>query len=244
MKIQVLILIELIEWGPYSREQEMNVQIENKLREILRLGVLRLTSLTYSDDEGDALWQEMESLAQRLHEQYQGQTPAQIPGVSQARTLYRSIGLDPTRTRPSSEALLRRAVQGKPLYRVHPIVDLFNIVSLETLLPVGLYDESKIVGNTVKACLGREGWRYEGIRKDSVNVGGRFCLVDEHGPFGSPTSDSQRTAIDGNVPSVIAIIFQPNEGGPRDLDKFLDRAVELSRRYLQAEVRLRHIFSE
>src|SRR5579859_3935941 len=57
-----------------------------------------------------------------------------------ARALYRRFGDDPTRHRPSSEALLRRVRRGDPLPRVNSLVDVANVVSLRLQVPVGLYD--------------------------------------------------------------------------------------------------------
>ena len=62
------------------------------------------------------------------------------------RTMYKRVGLDPTKTRPSSEALLRRVRKGDELPRINSLVDIINWCSLESQLPFGLYDLSKIVG--------------------------------------------------------------------------------------------------
>ena len=66
---------------------------------------------------------------------------AHPPEESQAvRAMYRRIGLDPTKTRPSSEALLRRVRKGDRLPRINTLVDICNWCSLEFQLPYGLYD--------------------------------------------------------------------------------------------------------
>src|SRR5204863_10208724 len=111
--------------------------------------------------------------------------PAETTAV---RTMYKRVGIDPTKTRPSSEALLRRVRKGDPLPRINSMVDICNWCSLEFQLPYGLYDASHIQGD-VMLRLGIEGESYPGIRKDDVNVGGRITLADTLGPFGNPTSD-------------------------------------------------------
>ncbi len=125
-----------------------------------------------------------------------------------ARRLYHALGIDPSKTRPSSEALLRRVLQGKGLYRVNAVVDAANFASLSLLLPVGLYDTEKIVP-PVTLRVGRPGEGYEGIRKDRVNVEGRPVLVDAEGPFGNPTSDSLRTCVTEATRSVWFVLFAP-----------------------------------
>src|SRR5881628_3012805 len=94
------------------------------------------------------------------------------------RTMYKRVGLDPTKTRPSSEALLRRVRKGDSLPRINSMVDVCNWCSLEFQLPYGLYDLGHVEGETIHMRLGRDGESYPGIRKDDVHVGGRICLAD------------------------------------------------------------------
>jgi DNA/RNA-binding domain of Phe-tRNA-synthetase-like protein len=214
----------------------MRVELAADLAPLVRLGVLRLEGLRPPGDGGDALWAELERAAEEIERVHAGRTAGEIPAVQETRRLYRSVGIDPTKTRPSSEALLRRAIQGKGLYRVHPLVDLFNLASLVAQLCVGLYDESRIAGDLVLVRLGGEGWGFEGIRRGRINVGGRLCLADAAGPFGSPTADSARTAIEGAVPRALAVFFQPLDGDPARIGGALDHASDLAARHLGARV--------
>ena len=77
------------------------------------------------------------------------------------RTMYKRVGIDPTKTRPSSEALLRRVRRGDELPRINSLVDVINWCSLETQLPFGLYDLDHIQGD-VTLRLGRDGEEYAG----------------------------------------------------------------------------------
>ncbi len=124
------------------------------------------------------------------------------------RTMYKRLGIDPTKTRPSSEALLRRVRKGDPLPRINSLVDVINWCSLETQLSFGLYDAEKIVG-AVTMRRGSDGESYAGIRKDDVHVGGRLVLADEVGAFGNPTSDSARTAVTESTSQALIVIFVP-----------------------------------
>jgi DNA/RNA-binding domain of Phe-tRNA-synthetase-like protein len=212
----------------------VNVVVAEELRAIVRLGVLRLGGCASRPSGGDALWSEIERRCAALAERFRDVPTSEVPGVQETRRLYRAVGLDPTKTRPSSEALLRRAVKERGLYRVHPLVDLFNLVSLETLLSVGLYDERRIAGDLVTVRLGREGEGFEGIRRGRVNVAGRLCASDCDGAFGSPTADSARTSIEGPVDGALAIFFQPRDGAPHRLAEALDRASGLAAAHLGA----------
>jgi DNA/RNA-binding domain of Phe-tRNA-synthetase-like protein len=130
--------------------------------------------------------------------------------VAPTRTMYKRIGLDPTKTRPSSEALLRRVMKGDPLPRVNSLVDVCNWCSVEFQLPYGLYDRAHLEG-TVSLRLGLDGESYPGIRKDEVHVGGRMTLADARGAFGNPTSDSARTMVTTATTSVLVVVFGPQE---------------------------------
>jgi DNA/RNA-binding domain of Phe-tRNA-synthetase-like protein len=144
------------------------------------------------------------------------------------RTMYKRVGLDPTKTRPSSEALLRRVRKGDPLPRINSLVDVCNWCSLEFQLPYGLYDASRVDGD-IELRLGRDGESYPGIRKDDVHVGGRLTLADRQGPFGNPTSDSARTMVTTATTSAVVVIFAPISIESALLHRALDVTVERMR---------------
>jgi len=139
--------------------------------------------------------------------------------LQRTRALYRGIGLDPTKTRPSSEALLRRVRRGEPLPRVNTIVDICNWCSVETQIAFGVYDRDRIAGDALTLRLGAEGEGYDGIRKDRVNVAGRLTLVDAEGPFGNPTSDSLRTSVSAATTRVLFVLFVPAATGRTDRER-------------------------
>jgi DNA/RNA-binding domain of Phe-tRNA-synthetase-like protein len=154
------------------------------------------------------LLEEVDRAARELANQYAGRAPGDIAALAPARELYRSFGIDPTHTRPSSEALLRRVLQQKPLPRILNAVDLCNHLSLKFLLPLGLYDVDRITGPVVLR-RGRPGETFPGIRKEAVSLEGRPVLEDSRGPFGNPTSDSLRTSITESTRRLWLVIFAP-----------------------------------
>ena len=141
--------------------------------------------------------------------------PAESAAV---RTMYKKVGIDPTKTRPSNEALLRRVRKGDTIPRINSAVDIINWCSLEFQLPYGLYDASKISGG-VTMRLGRDGEKYAGIRKDDVNVAGRITVADDVGAFGNPTSDSARTMVTPDVTKLLVVIYAPIELPKAQLDR-------------------------
>lgn len=135
-------------------------------------------------------------------------TDARANVTAAVRTMYKRLGLDPTRTRPSSEALLRRVRRGDDLPRINNVVDVVNWCSLESQLPFGLYDADRIEGH-VTVRRGQAEEQYAGIRKDVVHVAGRLVLADGQGPFGNPSSDSARTMVTTATTSALVVIFAP-----------------------------------
>jgi DNA/RNA-binding domain of Phe-tRNA-synthetase-like protein len=148
-----------------------------------------------------------------------------VGGIAPARVLYRRFGIDPTRVRPSSEALLRRLKKGEPLPRINSLVDVANALSVQLQVPVGLYDLDKVKGqgegDDLAVRLGAEGESYIGIGKEKVNVAGRICVADAEGPCGNPSSDSARTMITTATERAAWIYFLPVS------DDDVDRTAEL-----------------
>jgi DNA/RNA-binding domain of Phe-tRNA-synthetase-like protein len=150
--------------------------------------------------------------------------------TASVRTMYKRVGIDPTKTRPSSEALLRRVRRGDPLPRINSMVDVCNWCSFEFQLPYGLYDAARIDGD-VTLRLGAAGESYPGIRKDDVQVGGRIALADLAGPFGNPTSDSARTMVTTETTRALLVIFAPRDVEPERVTRALDVTSERMRVY-------------
>jgi DNA/RNA-binding domain of Phe-tRNA-synthetase-like protein len=127
------------------------------------------------------------------------------PQVEATRTAYKALGKDPARYRGSAEALLRRVVAGKGLPQINAVVDVINLVSVESRLPVGLYDLAHVAGDVVFRT-GRAGETYKGIGKYDLNLEGLPLFADDAGPHGSATSDSERTMVTAATKQVLAVI--------------------------------------
>jgi DNA/RNA-binding domain of Phe-tRNA-synthetase-like protein len=140
-----------------------------------------------------------------------------IGPLDRARELYRRFGVDPTKVRPSSEALARRIKKGDPLPRINSLVDVANALSVQLQVPVGLYDLGRVKGEELVIRLGADGESYEGIGKERVNVAGRLCVADADGPCGNPSADSARTMISTATESAAWIYFLPV--GDDDVDR-------------------------
>ncbi len=217
-----------------ARAQGIPLEVDDALRGVLALGLLESdgASLAALPPEFAA---ECDAVCARLTARLAGKSPADVPGVAETRALFHQLDLDPTKTRPSSEALLRRVLQGKGLPKVNAAVDVCNLCSLEDQIPLGLYDRDQVHG-TVRARIGREGEGYAGIRKQRVNLEGRLLLADEEGPFGAPTSDSQRTAVSLKTRNLLVVLFCPLERAGSDLTAALEHIAGRLTRYCSANV--------
>lgn len=155
--------------------------------------------------------------------------------VGHVRRMYLRIGWEPTQYRPSSEALVRRILKGKGLYRINNLVDYGNLVSAEFFLPMGLYDLAYIQG-PVTIDVGNSGETYDGISRDGIRAEGKMILRDDTGIFGNPTADSKRTSINLDTKSVMALFFCPPEVEEAYIYKTLDRLAKHYKSFSKAKI--------
>ena len=154
----------------------------------------------------------------------------EAPAISATRAGYRALGKDPARYRGSAEALLRRIISGKHFPSINSVVDIINLVSVESRLPIGLYDLASVQADIVFR-IGRRGETYKGIGKFDLNLEDLPVFCDAAGPHGSPTSDSERTMVTASTESVAAILI--SFGGPQPLDVWCKRMTGLLERYAE-----------
>jgi DNA/RNA-binding domain of Phe-tRNA-synthetase-like protein len=147
------------------------------------------------------------SAAAAAREALAGRSLVDLPAVAEVRRLFREAGTDPTRYRPSSEALLRRVLRGEELPAIHPLVDLNNCLSVALAVPSCVMPEGSF-HPPLRLRAGRPGDRYESLRGD-FDLAGKPLLEDGEGPFGSPLSDSLRVAIEPDGRSAVLVAYLP-----------------------------------
>jgi DNA/RNA-binding domain of Phe-tRNA-synthetase-like protein len=150
---------------------------------------------------------------------------AEAETIRDVRGMFRDWDMDPSKYRPSSEALLRRVVQGKGLYHVSNVVDVCNIGSIETGWPFGCYDRARI-SPPIALRHGLAGESYEGIGKKMWHLEGRPVLADVQGPFGSPISDSTRTMITESSTATLTVIYAPTQAPSVALEAAMQKLCE------------------
>ena len=149
-----------------------------------------------------------------------------IPNNKESRAAYKAFGKDPSRYRVSSEALIRRIGQGKGLYEVNTVVDVNNLISIQSGFSVGSYDVSDIADELVFR-IGRAGETYKGIGKEEINIENLPVLADEKGAIGSSTSDSERAMITEKTEEVLTLIYSFSD------NEDLEKALEYGRKYME-----------
>jgi len=144
------------------------------------------------------------------------------PVVRAYRDFFWRIGIDPTKTRPSSEALVRRVLRGS-FPRISIVVDAGNIASIETMVPIGIYDLDK-ASPPFEIRLSRGGEVFKPIGgKEEVLEAGTPILVDSRGIVMHiyPHRDSIETCVDENTKK----IFVLGAGVPKVPRELVEKAV-------------------
>lgn len=207
----------------------IEIAIDEALKEkvtALTLGCISAAVAVTEHD--DRLWYEIEARIEELAAELSVEQIGSLPQVEAQRVAYRSLGKDPGRYRGAAEALLRRIAQGKGLYQVNTLVDINNLISLETCHPVGSYDCARLQPPIIFR-IGMPGESYKGIGKGLINIENLPVFADWLGPFGSPTSDSERAVITLDSQEILMIII--SFGGPTDMEHALTQAVDLLEGY-------------
>ena len=167
-----------------------------------------------------------------IRQNIDGKEWSQIPGIRGSRAAYKAFGRNPGRYRVSSEALLRRVRRGDELYHINSVVDVNNLISVESGLSVGSYNLAEIDGPILlrKANTG-EG--YQGIGKDFLDLENLLVLSDQQGIFGSSMSDSTRAMVTEATQRVLVVIYCFENA--IDLDSLLVRAKDAFMKYAGAQ---------
>ncbi len=161
------------------------------------------------------LWNEINEFGEKFKAEYTTESIKQISGIEATRRVYRTCGKDPSRYRPASEALIRRMLKGKELYRIDTLVDLINLASIAFGYSIGGFDADKIHGDTLTLGVGKADEPYEGIGRGMINIEGLPVYRDADGGIGTPTSDNERTKIDIDTNHILVLI----NGYDGDVDK-------------------------
>ena len=184
------------------------VKIDDKLYETysdIRLGLLRFKAEVKESD--NRFWEYMNHEVQpQIKKAIEGKEWGDIPGIRGSRAAYKAFGRNPGRYRVSSEALIRRVRRGDDLYHINSVVDVNNLISIESGLSVGSYDLAYIHG-AIALRKAENGEGYMGIGKEFLDMENMLVLADDEGIFGSSMSDSTRAMVTEQTRDVLVVIY-------------------------------------
>ena len=191
--------------------------------------------LAYSMDvelkDSSIIEDEIKKYESMIKEEYSLEEVLNIPLIKEARDSYKALGKDPSRYRLAVESLYRRLVKGYGLYRINNLVDAGNILSIKLARSTAILDYEKIVGD-VHIRLGKESDLYFGIGRGQINVSNIPVYVDSVGPFGSTTSDTERTMIRATTKKILVFVicFSGSE-----IDKDKKETIDIFKKYANAK---------
>jgi len=210
-----------------------SLSIEQEIKDIFPDVHVGLLTGTVSNTKFDkALWEEINLLSEKIHSDLSMESIRDLAPVKMGKTAYRQLGKDPNRYRISAEALLRRIVKGNSLHQIHTLVDVLNLVSIETGITIGGFDKEKVMGD-VSLGIGRENEEFEAIGRGNLNIHRLPVYRDEKSAIGSPTSDCVRTMMTINTTDFLMIIT--GFYGPEGLDQCMDMLISLMEKYINGK---------
>ncbi len=185
----------------------------------------------------EALWKKIESFTELYRSRYTVDSIKEMPAIQATRQAYKKCGKDPSRYRPSSEALCRRILRGLSLYQIDTLVDLINLASINSGHSIGGFDLDKIQGDSLVLGIGKAGEPYEGIGRGTLNIERMPVYRDAVGGVGTPTSDNERTKLSLDTTHLLAIMnaYSGNDG----LEESVNFMIGLLKEFAEAkDVRL------
>jgi len=170
-----------------------------------KIGVILYNHIVV-DDSPQMLKGRLQLFQESIYFDLQETAVADIPELAEWRKIFKAIGTDPSRYRPSSESLYRRVQKKNFIPTIHSAADVNNFFSLYYKIPIGIYDLDKLEG-PVTIEIGTDQDEYTAINGRAVNFSRKLVSKDIHGPFGSPIVDSQRTAVTKDTKNAVQIVY-------------------------------------
>lgn len=177
----------------------------------------------------EQLWREISEVENAIRTSGKLEDINKFPPIQATRQAYKRLGKDPNRYRPSAEALRRRIFRDLPLYKIDTLVDIINLLSIQSGYSIGGFDAAKIDGSLVLG-VGKEGEIYHGIGRGELNIAGLPVYRDNQGGIGTPTSDEERTKIDMDTTKLLMIIN--GYSGEEGLNEAVEYGVSLLTQYV------------
>jgi len=190
----------------------MEIIVQDLLKQLIpdfKVGIVQYQDIQVGDSP-QMLKGRLQLFQESLFFDFEDKKVTEILEISEWRKIFKTIGTDPNRYRPSNEALYRRVQKQQFLHPVNSAVDLNNFLSLQYRIPLGIYDLDKLSGQ-VTIRIGSNEDSYLAINEREVQLSKKLLSADNEGAFGSPYVDSKRSAVTPATTQALHIIYlQPS----------------------------------
>ena len=156
--------------------------------------------------------EDLEHLKEEVYNQVRGKYTLEglkdVPTLRAYRDFFWRIGVDPTKNRPASEALIRRILAGKPIPTINTLVDAYNLASILSETALAAFDEDKIQSKEVIMRTAKKGETFLGIgMKEPITLqGGEIVLEDAGGLIAVyPYRDAERSKVTEQTKNVALV---------------------------------------
>lgn len=206
----------------------VTVSISSKLRDSIpdfRVGVIVYHQLTVTQLPA-IIAEKLPLYYQNIQLSLETQPIASIPGVHEWRALFKKAGSDPSRYRPSQEALLRKIARDGAPHSVNSAVDLNNFFSVQHSIPMGIYDLDTLKPPVI-VTIGSVEDSYNALNGRIVNIEDKLTTIDQIGAFGSPIVDSKRSCITTDAKNALQIVYLRPSMSEDDAAHMLQKIAEM-----------------
>jgi DNA/RNA-binding domain of Phe-tRNA-synthetase-like protein len=148
-------------------------------------------------DSEPSLQRVKDEIAAEVKSKYSLETLKDQQPMREYRDFFWRVGIDPTKNRPASEALIRRILLGKPLPTINTLVDAYNIASIRSGVPIAAFDLGSLRGS-LRMRFARSHEKFLGIGMNAPMElsGGEIVIGDDEGLTAIyPYRDAERTKI-------------------------------------------------
>ena len=183
------------------------------------------------EKENEQIQKLKKSVYEEVRTKYNIKTLKDNPTVRAYRDFYWNLDIDPTKTRPSGEALLRRVLHGKELPRISTVVDAYNLASMKTIIPIsGFYKDRLNPPFQIHFAKNGETFTGIGMNKSMTLTDKMLVLADEKQILCIyPYRDSDHTKITRQTRNVLVVGY----GAPGITKEQLKEAVETTISYIK-----------
>ncbi|WP_077617040.1 B3/4 domain-containing protein [Bacillus sinesaloumensis] len=186
----------------------MEIHISPHLKELvpnLKVGIIQYEHIEVGESP-QMIRGRLQTFQESLFFDLEDKPVTDVEGISAWRQIFKQVGTDPNRYRPSVEAIYRRIQKQNFLSSIHSAVDLNNFFSMQYEIPIGIYDTTKIKGD-IEIRIGQSSDEYMAINGRVISMKDKMLSSDETGAFGSPYVDSERTAVTTDTKHAIQIVY-------------------------------------